>query len=217
MAPFKSSDTSGKEDLSRSIKSSSRSGSVSDAANSVNAPIGTDSSFDSIPETPDISSTSPVETSASFRAFGSILSPHLPSTHITGTPVAIGALRLSQKMRRNEKDVVIGDANHDEDAERDKAKFVLEVARAQRNVYLIEQQLVTAKLDKNVALGNLYKFRAAEVERKLKNTDFDLGHVQNSICKNGVLLCDAPPMRKRWRTSVPDHVGIGPMWCNSVV
>ncbi|KIJ09616.1 hypothetical protein PAXINDRAFT_17293 [Paxillus involutus ATCC 200175] len=94
MAPFKSSDTSGKEDLSQSIKSSSRSGSVSDAVNSVNAPIGTDSSFDSVPETPDIGSTSPVETSASFRAFGSILSPHLPSTHITGTPVAIGALRV---------------------------------------------------------------------------------------------------------------------------
>ncbi|KAI5999663.1 hypothetical protein EDD15DRAFT_2193695 [Pisolithus albus] len=89
----------------------------------------------------------------------------------------------------------------EERAERDEAKLVLEVARAQRKICRVEQQLSTARLEEIDALGNLYWFRAELAERKLQYADFDVGHVRHSIRKNGVSLCDLPSTRKRRRMS----------------
>ncbi|KAI5982919.1 hypothetical protein EDD15DRAFT_2202410 [Pisolithus albus] len=85
----------------------------------------------------------------------------------------------------------------EERAERDEAKLVLEVARAQRKVCRAEQQLSIARIEETDALGNLYRFRAEDAERKLNHAEFDLGYVRHSIRKNGVPLCDLPSTRKR--------------------
>ncbi|KAI6034746.1 hypothetical protein BKA83DRAFT_4121794 [Pisolithus microcarpus] len=96
----------------------------------------------------------------------------------------------------------VGEEEEEEEhAERDEAKLVLEVARAQRKICRVEQQLSTARLEEIDALGNLYRFRAELAERKLQYADFDLGHVRHSIRKNGVSLCDLPSTRKRHRMS----------------
>ncbi|KAI6033738.1 hypothetical protein BKA83DRAFT_4536640 [Pisolithus microcarpus] len=89
----------------------------------------------------------------------------------------------------------------EERVERDEAKLVLEVARAQRKVCRTEQQLSIAKIEETDALGNLYWFRAEDAERKLNHAEFDLGHVRHSIQKNGVSLCDLPSTRKHHRMS----------------
>ncbi|KIK20611.1 hypothetical protein PISMIDRAFT_12888 [Pisolithus microcarpus 441] len=62
--------------------------------------------------------------------------------------------------------------------ERDEAKLVLEVARAQRKVCCTKQQLSIARIEETDALGNLYQFRAEDAERKLNHAEFDLGHTQ---------------------------------------
>ncbi|KAI6019357.1 hypothetical protein BKA83DRAFT_4495400 [Pisolithus microcarpus] len=89
----------------------------------------------------------------------------------------------------------------EERAERDEVKLVLEVARAQRKVCRAKQQLSIARIEETDALGNLYRFRAEDAERKLNHAEFDLGHVRHSIRKNGVSLCDLPSTRKRRRMS----------------
>ncbi|KAI6014888.1 hypothetical protein BKA83DRAFT_18018 [Pisolithus microcarpus] len=96
----------------------------------------------------------------------------------------------------------VGEEEEEEEcAERDEVKLVLEVARAQRKICRVEQQLSTARLKEIDALGNLYRFRAELTERKLQYADFDLGHVRHSIQKNGVSLCDLPSTCKRRRMS----------------
>ncbi|KAI6022371.1 hypothetical protein BKA83DRAFT_4126071 [Pisolithus microcarpus] len=84
----------------------------------------------------------------------------------------------------------------EEHMERDEAKLVLEVARVQRKVCRTEQQLSIARIEETDALGNLYRFRAEDAERKLNHAEFDLRHFCHSIWKNGVSLCNLPSTRK---------------------
>lgn len=90
---------------------------------------------------------------------------------------------------------------HEEHAERDEAKLVLEVARAQHKVCHTKQQLSIARIEETDALGNLYRFRAEDTERKLDHAEFDLRHVHHSIQKNGVSLCNLPSTCKRRQMS----------------
>ncbi|KAI6029120.1 hypothetical protein PISMIDRAFT_17565 [Pisolithus microcarpus 441] len=71
----------------------------------------------------------------------------------------------------------VGEEEEEEEhVEGDEAKLVLEVARAQHKICCIKQQLSTARLKEIDGLGNLYRFRAEDAERKLQYADFDLGH-----------------------------------------
>ncbi|KAI5988813.1 hypothetical protein EDD15DRAFT_2462778, partial [Pisolithus albus] len=95
----------------------------------------------------------------------------------------------------------ISDADQD-GSEQEEARFLLEVARAQRLVRSIEQELAKAKLKENIALGELYKFRAEEAERRLEIVEFELGCMRNSMRNSTVALDDEPSDRKRRRTSL---------------
>ncbi|KIK14015.1 hypothetical protein PISMIDRAFT_17581 [Pisolithus microcarpus 441] len=74
----------------------------------------------------------------------------------------------------------VGEAEEEDEerVERDEAKLVLEVARVQRKVCRAKQQLSIARIKETNALGNLYRFRAEDAERKLNHAEFDLGHTQ---------------------------------------
>ncbi|KAI5988186.1 hypothetical protein EDD15DRAFT_2199129 [Pisolithus albus] len=148
-----------------------------------------------------------------FRAPKSLIT--LPP-HTTPFPYRNYALNFAVRSPMHAQNVLVqaenastedegGQAGEEEEeeerAERDEAKLVLEVARAQRKICRVEQQLSTARLEEIDALGNLYRFRAELAERKLQYADFDVGHVRHSIRKNGVSLCDLPSTRKRRRMS----------------
>ncbi|KAI5993530.1 hypothetical protein EDD15DRAFT_2367278 [Pisolithus albus] len=163
------------------------------------------------PENPSTDSTSnphsPVQRSISSNVV-------LPK----GTPSAIGALRLRKSAvfqsystpfrNRNLNFVspktnstpakVVDDEGSDIELEREEANFVLEAARAQRNVCILEQQLAAAKVDETIALGNLYRFRAQTAERKLEDANIDVGRIRHDIRKSGVVLHNP---RKRRRAS----------------
>ncbi|KAI6022253.1 hypothetical protein BKA83DRAFT_15963 [Pisolithus microcarpus] len=66
----------------------------------------------------------------------------------------------------------------------------------------IEQELAKAKLKENIALGELYKFRAEEAERRLELVEFELGCMHNSMRNSTVALDDEPSDCKRRRTSL---------------
>ncbi|KAI6018595.1 hypothetical protein PISMIDRAFT_106202, partial [Pisolithus microcarpus 441] len=70
------------------------------------------------------------------------------------------------------------------------AYLLLDIARAQATVHHLEWQLVHAKLDENIALGNLYKCQAQESKRRLENAEAELGCIHNSIQMSGGKLCD---------------------------
>ncbi|KAI6013391.1 hypothetical protein PISMIDRAFT_9504 [Pisolithus microcarpus 441] len=147
-----------------------------------------------------------------------ILSSNTGASLIQGTPAMIGLFRAPKLLimlpphttpfpyhnyalsftvsTEDEGGQVEEEEEEEERAERDEAKLVLEVARAQRKICHVEQQLSTARLEDIDALGNLYQFRAELAERKLQYADFNLGHVHHSIRKNGVSLCDLPSTRK---------------------
>ncbi|KAI6020749.1 hypothetical protein BKA83DRAFT_4494553 [Pisolithus microcarpus] len=163
----------------------------------LSARVASDSpKFASVPKTPIVNSTmnppSPVQLIISSDAV-------LPR----GTPSAIGALRLrsinpvSPKTTYMSTEGADGEGN-DIDLEREEANFVLEAARAQRNVCILEQQLAAAKVEETVALGNLYRFRAQEAECKLEDANIDVGCICHDIRKSGVALHNS---RKRRRAS----------------
>ncbi|KAI6113795.1 hypothetical protein EDD16DRAFT_1515400 [Pisolithus croceorrhizus] len=56
----------------------------------------------------------------------------------------------------------------------------------------IEWELAKAKLRENIVLGELYKFRAKEAERRLEIVEFELGCMCNSMCNSTVALNDEP-------------------------
>ncbi|KAI6007094.1 hypothetical protein EDD15DRAFT_2358185 [Pisolithus albus] len=92
----------------------------------------------------------------------------------------------------------------DEDREefnQQEAYLLLDIARAQATVRRLERQLVHAKLDENIALGNLYKCRAQESERRLENAEAELGCIRNSIRTSGGKLCDDSARKRRRRVS----------------
>ncbi|KAI5983212.1 hypothetical protein EDD15DRAFT_2376777 [Pisolithus albus] len=158
------------------------------------------SSFANVPETPSIDSTSNGMPSVQ-RSRGDAVLPK-------GTPSAIGTLRLrrsavyqlhsspfpthsfnsaSPKITYVPAEVVDQESD-DIEREREEANFVLEAARAQCNVCILEQQLAAAKVEEMVALGNLYRFRAQEAERRLEDANVDVGRIRHDIRKNGVAL-----------------------------
>ncbi|KAI6014231.1 hypothetical protein BKA83DRAFT_4499420 [Pisolithus microcarpus] len=178
-----------------------------------------------VPETPDasISYSQQIIPAPLSSSAPRILSSNTGASLIRGTPAAIGLFRapkllimlpphttpfpyrnyaLSFTVSTEDEGGQVGEEEEEEEcAERDEAKLVLEVARAQCKICHIEQQLSTARLEEIDALGNLYQFRAELTERKLQYADFDLGHVRHSIQKNGVSLCDLPSTRKRRQMS----------------
>ncbi|KAI5981276.1 hypothetical protein EDD15DRAFT_2204161 [Pisolithus albus] len=92
------------------------------------------------------------------------------------------------------------DEDHEEFNQQE-AYLLLDIARAQATVRRLEQQLVHAKLDENIALGNLYKCRAQESERRLENAEAELGCIRNSIRMSGGKLCDDSARKRRRRIS----------------
>ncbi|KAI6036953.1 P-loop containing nucleoside triphosphate hydrolase protein [Pisolithus microcarpus] len=148
--------------------------------------VASDASFASDPENPSTDSISnphsPVQLTLSSNAV-------LPK----GTPSAIGALRLCKSavfqsystpfQNRNLNLVspqinstptkAVDEEGSDTELEREEANFVLEAARAQRNMCILEQQLAAAKVDEMIALGNLYRFRAQTAEHKLEDANID--------------------------------------------
>ncbi|KAI5980697.1 hypothetical protein EDD15DRAFT_2205356 [Pisolithus albus] len=153
------------------------------------------SSFANVPETPSIDSTSNGMPSVQ-RSRGDAVLPK-------GTPSAIGMLRLRSFNSASPKityvpAAVVDQESDDIEREREEANFVLEAAHAQHNVCILEQQLAAAKVEEMVALGNLYRFRAQEAERRLEDANVDVGRIPHDICKNGVALRNP---RKRRRAS----------------
>ncbi|KAI6017628.1 hypothetical protein BKA83DRAFT_4128212 [Pisolithus microcarpus] len=163
--------------------------------------VASDTSFASDPENPSTDSISnphsPVQPTLSSNAV-------LPK----GTPSAIGALRLhksavfqsySTPFQNHNLNLVspqinstptkaVNEEGSDTELEREEANFVLEAARAQRNVCILEQQLAAVKVDETIALGNLYRFRAQTAEHKLEDANIDVGRIHHDIHKSGVVL-----------------------------
>ncbi|KAG1852598.1 hypothetical protein C8R48DRAFT_777418 [Suillus tomentosus] len=83
-----------------------------------------------------------------------------------------------------------------------KAQLVLNATRAQRDVRLAEKTLADCILKENAAPGKLYKFEATEAERKLEDTNIDIGFVRHSVRKSGITLYeDSTKPRKHRRES----------------
>ncbi|KAI6013427.1 hypothetical protein PISMIDRAFT_656365 [Pisolithus microcarpus 441] len=78
----------------------------------------------------------------------------------------------------------VDEEGSDTELEQEEANFVLEAARAQCNMCILEQQLAAAKVDEMIALGNLYRFRAQTAEHKLEDTNIDVGCI---CCREGIL------------------------------
>ncbi|KAG6373016.1 hypothetical protein JVT61DRAFT_7069 [Boletus reticuloceps] len=145
-----------------------------------------------------------------------------------GTPLAVGAFSVqksyttpfrSQKpsklsasftlssplvsSKRGEYAEAIGNVTSDseEESEREEARLLLSVARAQHCLRQLEQDVVHAQLAENTALNELYQFRASQAQKNLDATEYDLGCLRNTIRKNGISLADVPSARKRRRMS----------------
>ncbi|KAF8419508.1 hypothetical protein L210DRAFT_3510735 [Boletus edulis BED1] len=88
-----------------------------------------------------------------------------------------------------------------DDSEREEAHLLLSVARAQRQLRQLEQDVIHAQLTENIALGELYQFRADQAQKNLDTTEYDLGCLRNTIRKNGIVLADLPSAHKRRRAS----------------
>ena len=99
------------------------------------------------------------------------------------------------------------DADYEEFDQKE-AHLLLNVVRTQATVCHLERQLVDAKIDENVALGNLYKCRARESEKRLENAEAELGCVRNSIRMSGGKLCD-DSVHKRCRRASDSSTDAG--------
>ncbi|KAG6375183.1 hypothetical protein JVT61DRAFT_3392 [Boletus reticuloceps] len=178
-----------------------------------------------VPGTPD--ADSPSNSSSPVLSVRSVARG--PGEVLTGTPSAIGALKrntfvsfkqygtpykndnagFSESPRKIHRTVVVEkpvfdtSQREEEEREEEEAKFILEAVRAQRNVCILEKQLATAKLEETVALGNLYRFRAHEAERRLGDANAEVGHIRHDIRKNGVVLHN--PLKRR-RSSLRQSV-----------
>ncbi|KAF8425367.1 hypothetical protein L210DRAFT_988141 [Boletus edulis BED1] len=67
----------------------------------------------------------------------------------------------------------------------------------------------SAQLAENTAIGDLFKFRAEQVQKKLDATEYDLGYLRNEIRKSGISLADLSSARKR-RCLSNENRGISP-------
>ena len=70
------------------------------------------------------------------------------------------------------------------EAKRVDLELLLKVMRCQHNICMLENELAHARVQENIMVGNLYRFRANEAEKRLEGTEFDLGCVCNAMCKN---------------------------------
>ncbi|KAF8121157.1 hypothetical protein EV363DRAFT_1458306 [Boletus edulis] len=97
------------------------------------------------------------------------------------------------------------DANADADAderEQEEAQLMLAVVQAQRKVCDLEHQLVGARVEEADLLGDLYRFRMLDAQRKVADANFDIGLIHRDISKNSVQF---PSGYKRCRTSSSLH------------
>ena len=94
-----------------------------------------------------------------------------------------------------------------EEFKQDEALCILDIARVQFKMRRLEQALAEAKLEETITLGNLYKRQACEAEKRLESTEFDLGHVQNTIQNSGSSLCDIPNKHQHTSNSSVDMTG----------
>ncbi|KAF8131222.1 hypothetical protein EV363DRAFT_1296609 [Boletus edulis] len=92
-------------------------------------------------------------------------------------------------------------SDSEDDSERDEACLLLRIVRAQRHARQLEQDVISAQLAKNTAIGDLFKFRVEQVQKKLDATEYDLGYLRNEIRKSGISLADLPSACKRRRLS----------------
>ncbi|KAF8444441.1 hypothetical protein L210DRAFT_3642682 [Boletus edulis BED1] len=164
-----------------------------------------------VPETPGVLLAS----NSSFLSFGGFnsqldasISDAVPAR---GTPSAIGALKLHRHAAisfhptatpfRNPK---TGSSRvlHYSDTTSEEAQLALAVARAQRKVYNLEHQLVGARVEELESLGNLYRFRMQDTQRRVADANFDIGLIRRDISKNGVPF---QSQHKRRRTSSSLH------------
>ncbi|KAF8414371.1 hypothetical protein L210DRAFT_880781, partial [Boletus edulis BED1] len=84
-----------------------------------------------------------------------------------------------------------------DDSEKEEARLLLEVVRAQCHVHQLEQDTVLAQLRENTAIGELYKFQADQAHKKLDTSECDLGYLHNEIRKHGISLAGLPSTRKQ--------------------
>ena len=98
------------------------------------------------------------------------------------------------------------EGEHDE-FKQDEALCILDIARVQFKMRRLEQALAEAKLEETITLGNLYKRQACEAEKRLESTEFDLGHVRNTIQNSRSSLCDIPNKCRHTSNSSVDTTG----------
>ncbi|KAF8126604.1 hypothetical protein EV363DRAFT_1401755 [Boletus edulis] len=161
---------------------------------------------------------------------GGVLSP---SNLERGTPMAIGAFKVPSSPRVSHfttpllsrtqhpsklstsftfsspsiSSVTTSDS--EDDSERDEARLLLRIVRAQRHARQLEHDVFSAQLAENTAIGDLFKFRVEQVQKKLDATEYDLGYLRNEIHKSGISLADLPSAHKRRRLS-NENRGISP-------
>ncbi|KAG6377805.1 hypothetical protein JVT61DRAFT_14579 [Boletus reticuloceps] len=99
------------------------------------------------------------------------------------------------------ENVPVISSDSEEESEREEARLLLNVARAQRYLRQLEQDVIHAQLAENAVLSELYQFRASQSQKKLDATEYDLGCLRNTIRKSGISLADVPSARKRRRMS----------------
>ncbi|KAG6379776.1 hypothetical protein JVT61DRAFT_10314 [Boletus reticuloceps] len=102
------------------------------------------------------------------------------------------------------------DSLSDDDSEKEEARLLLEVVRAQCHVRQMEQDTVLAQLQENTAIGELYKFQADQAHKKLDTSECDLGYLRNEIRKHGISLAGLPSTHKRRRMLSDTSQGIFP-------
>ncbi|KAF8547547.1 hypothetical protein OG21DRAFT_1490134 [Imleria badia] len=98
-------------------------------------------------------------------------------------------------------------SDSEDDSEGDEARFLLRIMRAQRHARQLEQNVISAQLAENTAIGDLFKFRAEQVQKKLNATEYDLGYLRNEIRKSGISLVDLPSAHKWRRLSNENKAG----------
>jgi len=89
-------------------------------------------------------------------------------------------------------------------------ELLLRVMRCQRNICSLENELTDAKIQENITVSNLYKFRAKEVMRRLEGAEFNLGCVRNSMRKNMVGIHHYKHRRTSSPTSDPGKYSTHP-------
>ncbi|KAI6015468.1 hypothetical protein BKA83DRAFT_4129424 [Pisolithus microcarpus] len=115
--------------------------------------------------------------------YTSSMVPEMPGANLSISFPSIKAEPASS--RQAELDSI--DKDHAEFNQQE-AYLLLDIARAEATVHHLDQQLVHAKLDENIALGNLYKCQAQESKRRLENVEAELGCIRNSIWMSGATV-----------------------------